>query len=361
MKDPEKFLTALVGGPDQVRVMQEQGWVIPLACNANGDWSATASWQGGEVRRDVTHYSPVLVKGVGGGRGCDRKAAAVQMVLALIADDVRAGESLWGLPEFSRIWTGPSRPAEGKVRAKPESFQVVYSLSQPVLRNGGDVSGAELASALRWAVDGHTGDPSGNNPERWARVPGVLMVPKGKPAAARLVHLDGYEVEPLDLLLTLAGRLDSDDLERVCGMALNVTREVPASRDALRKVDPVFDWMVENGWVTGGRKGDAWMVECPHWTEHSPEPDGSINKGMNYLPAFGAFCCHRGKPENSSDGHLHHKAREKGYGSQTRLVRLMIERLGGPTLSGEEPKLLEAGPLSSPIAMTPVKLRSYFR
>lgn len=323
--DAEQFLTALVGGPEALPLLVQNRLVIPLCCNAaippstEGRWGSTASWQGGPVPAAATHYSPVLVHGDGGGGGCERNGASIVAVLAAVADDTPP-EGLLGIPTWARIET------------RAGQFQEVFRFPEIILR-GEAVTGKELADALASVAAAKSGeglDASGNNFLRWARLPGLDAIPghkAGKPpkVPARLAAIGGPTITPLDLLLSLWPHMRPQDRNRI-----DVPDGEVLGLSQIMAEDTLFRWMREKGWATGQPSGSAWWCKCPWAHEHTPDEYGEIDPEMHYIAEHGTFKCHRGKPPGSDMGHLHHKARALGWGSETRLIKAHFEGLGAP-------------------------------
>jgi len=312
--DPEHFLTSLVGGDEGLAIMRSQGWCIPIGQpNADGKGWPSFGWQGGPVPRGRTHWSPVLVAGTAGAH-VERQARAVVWVLAVVGDE--APEGFLGLPEWARLQTSPGKA------------QAIWKLSTPVDR----ARASAITATLRAGIGT---DPSGNNPERWARLP-TRDIPFGKKSAAELVAIDGDSIDPLDLELALYSALNAEQRDRLQVFIAGGGGAMPQDAVELAKVDPLFQWMLDTGRVMPGRKGDAWLVKCPYGHEHTPDASGEVGMAMNYMPGPPGeywFKCHRGTVDGKS--HLARRAEEEGWGSTTRLVKHMFRQKGAPISAAE--------------------------
>jgi len=158
------------------------------------------------------------------------------------------------------------------LETSPGNEQWGYRLKEPVPV---DVANAFIASLVAAGLT-DSGRPNGAG--QVMRVPGSLNTKYDPPFPAQLIEWN-------DVAYTL------DELRH--GLGFDLVEHKPAASQAAPsladgEVDPVFDWLRDNGMVEGEADARGWVpIQCPWGDEHTSEGGGT-----DYFPGSpGAFKC----------------------------------------------------------------------
>lgn len=171
------------------------------------------------------------------------------------------------------------------IETKPGSQQWGYLLQEPIR------SPSAAETVIGSLVNAGLSDPGAKGRSRLFRLPGSK--PPGKLHVAKLIHADWDR----------RARPDVNAILQTFGVKKSVTRASTRKPVLMRGeagLDPMLEWLMDNGRVIGTMQSDGWWpIVCP-WADQHTDGDlsGTRYKTPTKADAVRSFKCHHGHCEH---------------------------------------------------------------
>ena len=266
-------------------------------------------------KQKVAYY--VCVSSVNGeknakGTALLRKTANVVKYHFLMLDDLGSGEG-------SKATPPPVEPT-CKIETSEDNFQWMFALVP-----GDDFKRYE--ALVQYCHEQGWGDPGASGCFRICRIPGSTNIKKGRKNFKSRVtdwHPDRYWT--LDELALALGCTDLDERAKAAkGNKRTPSKTAQALSALTGSIDPLEDWLIEQGLVVADNGGDFVDIKCPWHEEHTTGGDTAgyspLGRGDGDWVQTRAFRC------------LHDHCRGRGFKA---LMKTLAED-GAPRVSGVDP------------------------